>query len=303
MTDTRTHLVGGESVAFTAALRAHAYLSRFHPDTAEPATATVHAACGPAGDWAAVIDDGVELAYPGRTAVDAMRLGARARWLAGLPPGQVVLPAAAFRSGDLDVVLTGPPKSGKTSLLLDALLAHGATALAYDALVVDAVAGAGAHVPAIMNVRRDTVTNLPGADRLLADHELDIGGSSAGERYYGPGAFPVPRSFRLGGARRPVLLFLDGFARDGAAGLTALAPDAARTRLGDLVAAWRGYDDIDRAVAALPGDGPPMRLRAVAAVPAVLGRVAAYSLTHHGCPAAALRAVVCRQRWDQLVGM
>jgi hypothetical protein len=288
----RAYLVGDDRIEFTATPADHAYLADFYPETAAPATVAIHAEQLD-GVWTAVVDGRLRLPYPGRSAVDALRLAARARWLATLPTGAALLPAAAFRVSGIDVLLLGKPKSGKTTLLLDAVIGHGATALAYDALVLDAD-GLGRHVPSIMNARHDTIAGVPGAHELLAGHELAIGGAS-GERYYRPGAFPVPTTFRTG--RRSALVFLEGFAPDDDARLTELAPDDAEARLRDLVAAWGGYDDVDRIGA--------MRSRTAATARSVVDRFTSYALRHHGCPVTITdgAGTPCRRRWQQLLTM
>jgi hypothetical protein len=289
----RTYLVGENRVACTAAPEDHAYLRDFYPETVEPATVTIRVEQVD-GVWEAVLDDDLRLPYPGRAAVDALRLAARAHWLATLPAGSVLLPAAGLRVSGVDFVLVGKPKSGKTTLLLDAVLRHHATALAYDALVLDVERGVGHHVPSIMNARHDTIAALPGAHELLSGHELALGGAP-GERYYRPGAFPVPTSFRT--SRRPVLVFLDGFAPDDEAGLGELTPDEAAARLRDLVAVWGGYDDVDRVGTA--------RARAAAAARTVVDGFTSHTLRHHGCPVIVTdgSGTPCRHSWKQLLTM
>ncbi|MFN8641573.1 MAG: hypothetical protein U0802_07920 [Candidatus Binatia bacterium] len=77
-------------------------------------------------------------------------------------PRGLILHAAAFAVGDRAVLVAGPKRAGKTSLLLHALRLPGARLLANDrvALALDG-AGAVAHgLPTIVTLRPDTVARL-----------------------------------------------------------------------------------------------------------------------------------------------
>jgi hypothetical protein len=303
----RLYLVGGEPVAFRAANEEHRYLRRFYPeaDAGQPASVLVSAdrAGGPGG--CAIVDDGcraVSVPYPGRSPADALRLVARSRWLGRLSVGQLVLHGVALGIAGTIVLVVGRAHSGKTTLLLDALIAHGAKALAYDSLLVDLDRGTGRHVPSIMNVRYLTLASVGGAPALLADHELDLDGTAVAERYYAPGAFCVPSSFAIP-AERAVLVLSRGFATDARARLARISPADAAAGVSDVLEAWGGWTDIARVARLLRVAGPSARELSLRLAHR-LATGGGYAFSHHGCPAALLsvatgeRATPCRHRWD-----
>jgi hypothetical protein len=305
--EVRVYLVGGEPVAFRAANEEHRYLRRFYPeaDAGQPATVlvSVDRAGGPGG--CAIVDDGsraVSVPYPDRSPADALRLVARSRWLGRLSAGQLVLHGVALEIGGTTVLVVGRAHSGKTTLLLDALIGHGAKALAYDSLLIDLDRGMGRHVPSIMNVRRLTLSSVGGAPALLAHHELNLDGTAVGERYYAPGAFCVPPSFALP-SERAVLVLSRGFATDARARLARISPADAAAGLSEVLEAWGGWTDIARVARLLRVAGPSTRELSLRLAHR-LATGGGYALSHHGCPAALLtaatgeRATPCRRWWD-----
>jgi len=306
-TEVRGYLVGGEPVAFRAAGEEHRYLRRFYPEAGagQPAAVLVSAgrAGGPGG--CAIVDDGrraVPVPYPGRSPVDALRLVARSRWLGRLPPGHLVVHGVALEVAGTTVLVAGRAHSGKTTLLLDALIAHGAQVLAYDSLLIDLDRGTGRHVPSIMNVRYLTLSSVAGAAALLASHELGLDGSAVAERYYAPGAFRVPSSFAIP-AERAVLVVSRGFAAGARARLARLSPAGAAAGLGGVLEAWGGWTDIERVARLLGVAGPSARELSLR-LARRLATGGGYAFSHHGCPAALLAAAAgeiatpCRHRWD-----
>ncbi|MGE0451135.1 MAG: hypothetical protein AB7Q29_16300 [Vicinamibacterales bacterium] len=75
----------------------------------------------------------------------------------------VDLHAAAFASGDRSVVIAGPKRSGKTSLLCHAITSGGAKLLANDRVFarVDTVPASAYGVPTVVSIRRGTLATFP----------------------------------------------------------------------------------------------------------------------------------------------
>lgn len=301
----RCYRFGGHSVVLRATESQHEYLARFYPPAPgrEPAAALWLAGSDGAGPRAVIEENGrrVLVRYSDRAPVDALRLAARSRWLATLPPDRLLLHATALRWTDQVVIVVGLPHSGKTTLLMDGLLAHGATALAYDSLLIDLAARIGECVPAIMNVRHRTLARVPGAAAMLAGHELALDGSARSERYYAPGGFPLPDTFALPPGRTTVLASR-GFAGSGPAVLAPLSPGATAARLSDLLSPWGGYADVDRVATLLGLPGPTPRERHLRSAPRLAALADGLALSHHGCPAPVLsrlgrRVTPCRERW------
>jgi hypothetical protein len=300
------YLVGGETVAFRATRREHRYLRRFYRQAGGQRAAVLLAVGQADGHGSqAIVDDGrraVPVPYPGRNPVDALRLAARSRWLARLPEGQMIMHGVAARIGGTILLVAGRAHSGKTTLLLDALIAHGATALAYDYLIVDANQGTGRNVPCIMNVRFLTLASVAGAAALLADHELELDGAVLAERYYAPGALRVPPSFAMPAERTAVVLSR-GFAVGAPARLARISPADAAAGLSDVIRAWGGWADIDRVARLLAIAGPSSRERSLRLAHR-LATANGYAFWHHGCPGPLITiaggepAAPCRDRWD-----
>ncbi len=103
-------------------------------------------------------------ARPNLTRVAVMRVVRELAIAAGLGAGALLLHGAALAVDGLGLVLAGPKRAGKTTLLLHLLQVPGAAFAANDRVFVRATGGGPAvlrPVPTIVTIRAETLTTFP----------------------------------------------------------------------------------------------------------------------------------------------
>jgi hypothetical protein len=290
----RGYGVAGRVVVVDAARPVHNYVARFFGPVAGTAGAGLAIRVRRAGARASGVDYFLagqrsgELRVPIAEESVAVRKIIRAWDLTR--PDEVrrgILHAAAFVSDSRTFAVLGPPQTGKTTLLLDAVLTHRFVGLANDALAVDDSGEPRvANVPSVIGVRPDTLRCFAEPLRALTRHQAPTTGPrDDGSRYYYPDCLlPALAGWRPVTGRRTTVVAIARFARPGEpASVTPVAPQRVCATAAAELAAWPLGREVDQLAAGLGGvPWQVVAARSMAVLDRLLANVILVELVHHG---------------------